>query len=245
MATTFLALTNKLLRRLNEVEIAQADFASVRGVQALAKDMINASINEINMQEFEWPFNASTATVTLTAGTEEYSFGSTVKSPDWDSFHLVASTSLGASGKHLEFISRDLRNKYLKNDDDVSSTDGLNEPVYVYKSHSFGFGVTPSPDEAYTVTYDFYLQPVELSAYGDTSTIASVYDEVIIQGALFHFYMFRDNTEQASVAQTKFRQMLNRMRTILINDKDDRMQSTMIVRKGTSGGVWSNDYFRW
>jgi len=242
--TTFLALTNKLLRRINEVEIAQADFASVRGVQALAKDAINASINEINSQEFEWPFNASVYTQVLTAGTEQYSFASTVKSVNWDSFHLVKDDALGTNGLPLMHVSRDVRNRYFKNDDDNSTTDGLNAPTYVWPDYTFGFGVSPSPDEAYTVTFEYYLKPVELSAYDSESTIPTIYDDTIVQGALYHLYMFRDNTEQADRAGTKYRQLINRMRTILINN-DDRMRSTMIVRRTSSGGVISNDYFRY
>ncbi len=241
--TTFMDLTNKLLRRINEVEIVQADFSSVRGVQAVAKDAINASINEINMQEFEWPFNSATGSQVLTAGTEEYSFPSTMKSVDWDSFHLVADDALNTDGMHLKKIARDTRYKYLKNDDDNAGADGRNAPVYVYETPSKGFGLSPSPDEAYTVTYNYYTKPVQLSAYDSTSAIDTVYDEVIMQGALYHFYMFRDNTDQADRALQRFRQLINRMRTILINGQSDTMQSTMIVH-GSSIGIMSNDYFR-
>ena len=39
--STFLSLTNELLRRLNEVQIDQADFPNVKNVKALAKDSVN------------------------------------------------------------------------------------------------------------------------------------------------------------------------------------------------------------
>lgn len=241
-STTFLNLTNQLLRRINEVEIAQADFASVRGVQAVAKDAINSSINEINMQEFEWPFNAVSTSQVLVAGTEEYSFPAALKSVDWDSFHLVADDTLGTNGAHLVRISKDTRYKYLKNDDDNAGADGTDAPVFVYATPT-GFGVSPSPDEAYTITYNYFAKPTQLSAYDSTSAIDTVYDETIFQGALYHFYMFRDNTDQADRAQQRFRQLINRMRTILINGADERMQSPMIV-KHSAIGIISNDYFR-
>ena len=59
MATTFIDLTNKVLRRLNEVEMTSSDFASATGVQALAKDAVRDSIAKINQAEFEWPFNSA------------------------------------------------------------------------------------------------------------------------------------------------------------------------------------------
>lgn len=242
MATTFLALTNRLLRRINEVEIESSAFAAVRGVQALAKDAINASINDINSEEFEWPFNAALYTQLLTSGTEEYNFPTTLKIPKWDSFHLVKNDALGTNGQPLLFISRDVRNRYLKNDDDNAGVAGRNAPTFVFEKQGFGFGISPSPDEAYTVTYEYFIQPVQLSAYTDTSAIPEYYDEAIIQGGLYHMYMFRDNNEQADRASSKFKNEISRMRTILIN-KEDRIRGTLVERK-RSVGASSNDYFR-
>ena len=68
MPSTYIDLTNALLRRLNEVEIEVADFADVRGVQALAKDAVRASIAKINAAEFEWPFNSAEHSQSLTVG---------------------------------------------------------------------------------------------------------------------------------------------------------------------------------
>ena len=70
--STFLNLTNELLRRLNEVQIDQADFGTVKNVQALAKDAINSSIREILQDAQEWPFTLTTYEETLTAGTGQY-----------------------------------------------------------------------------------------------------------------------------------------------------------------------------
>ena len=89
MPSTFISLTNALLRRLNEVEIEEADFASVRGVQALAKDAVRASIAKINSAEFEWPFNSAEHSQTLTVGQEDYSWPQYFKSVEWNSFYIV------------------------------------------------------------------------------------------------------------------------------------------------------------
>lgn len=241
--TTYINLVNQLLRRLNEVEIEQSDFASARGVQAMAKDAINSAINEINMQEFEWPFNADSHSETLVAGTEEYTFPTDLKSVDWESFHLVKDDALNTNGHHLQLISTDVRYKYLKNKDDNSGSDGLSVPSVIYPTPT-GFGVSPSPDEAYEITYNYFKKPTQLSAYGDQSTIDTIYDEIIIQGGLYHFYMFRDNSEQADRALQRFRQLINRMRTILINSgQDDRMRSTMLVKRRPVSGMYVNDYF--
>ena len=72
--STFINLTNELLRRLNEVQIDQADFGSVKNVQALAKDAINSSLRELLQDAQEWPFTLVTYEQTLVSGTKVYDF---------------------------------------------------------------------------------------------------------------------------------------------------------------------------
>lgn len=226
-STTFLALTNKLLRRLNEVELTQSDFPSARGVQAFAKDAINAAVAKISNQNFEWPFNATSTTQLLTVGTNTYSFPSNLKYADWNSFHVVKDDTLGTNTTHLKLISKDVWEDFYKDTDLNATTDGVNVPLFVFKGNTYGFGVTPSPNLAYTIRYDYHMTFTSLDLYSDVSTIPPNFDEVIIQAGLYHFYMFRDNTEQADNAKgeyaTLFAQMKSQMGII-----EDRVVSTML-----------------
>lgn len=235
MPTTFMSLSNKLLRRLNEVEISQSDFLSVRGVQALAKDAINASIAEINNQQVEWSFNYDTGSQLLTVGTNLYDFPADLKKVDWNSFRIEKDDALDTNTKHLSFISKDTWEDWAKDKDLDAGTDGVNIPAFVFKGNGFQFGVTPSPVEAYTVLFDYYLNFTELSAYSDTSTVPSNYDEVLIQGALYHFWQFRDDDVKADKAEAKFKKMLAAMIPTLGNLPEDRMQSTMLPNQSWYG----------
>lgn len=232
MATTFMALANKLLRRLNEVEISQADFLSVRGVQALAKDAINASIAEIQNQQIEWSFNYSTGSQLLTVGTNLYNFPANCKKVDWNSFRLEKDDDLSINTKHLNFVSKDQWETMGKDQDLDASTDGVGVPLMVFKGDGFQFGVTPSPTEAYTVLFDYYLNFTELTTYDTTSTIPSNYDEVIIQGAMWHFWGFRDDDVKMDKAEAKFKKMLGIMIPVHGNLPEDRMQSSMLTNVG-------------
>ena len=51
MATTYLQLTNELLRELNEVVLTSSNFSDAIGIQAHAKDCINRAYNDIVMSE--------------------------------------------------------------------------------------------------------------------------------------------------------------------------------------------------
>ena len=99
MATTFLTLVNDTLRRLNEVEITSTDFPTVSGFRSQVKDSVNASLQEISQKEFEFPFNYTSASLTLASGTAEYTLATDFKIADWDSFRIAKDDSISADAK--------------------------------------------------------------------------------------------------------------------------------------------------
>lgn len=223
---TFLELTNRLLRRLNEVEIAQDDFSGVRGVQSMAKDAINDAINEINAAEFRWPFNAAEHATVLAPGQSEYILPPDCKVVEWHSFMLRAFPPLVTSPVTLRYIERELWYRRFRETDEAAGTAGLGAPVRVFPSHGLGFGVTPRPDAAYPLSFRYWRQPVQLQAHDDTAAIPVTHEHVVLAGALYHYYMLRDNPESAQLAELKFRQGIKEMQSVYIN----RYKSVMDTR---------------
>jgi|TARA_R110000744_G_scaffold10128_1_gene31759 hypothetical protein len=217
MPTTFIDLTNTLLRRLNEVELAEADFVGARGVQALAKDAIRASIAKINSAEFEWPFNAAENSQVLIPGVEEYSWPDFFKSTEWNSFQIQKDDSLNTNTKALRFIERDYYYRSFRSADQDAGNLGLSMPDYVFPSHGNGYGVSPSPDKAYTIKFRYFITHSNLQATTDQTRVPTIYDHVVIDGGMYHMYMFRDNTEAANVAMSQYMMGIKEMQTVLIN----------------------------
>jgi hypothetical protein len=56
MATTYLDITNEVLRELNEIPLTAANFASATGLQQFVKDAVNKSIFDIANEEPQLPF---------------------------------------------------------------------------------------------------------------------------------------------------------------------------------------------
>jgi len=50
MAETYLTLTNKVIARLNEVELTSANFTSARGIQVQCQNAVNEAIRYINQE---------------------------------------------------------------------------------------------------------------------------------------------------------------------------------------------------
>jgi len=218
MATSYLDLCNLVLRRLNEVEIASADFSSAIGVQALVKDAVKMSLAKINTMEFEWPWNAAEETDTLIVGTEEYSWPSALKSVDWNSFQIQKDDSLGTGFKALKFIERDDWYDKHRDDDDTSGSSGRACPSQVFPSHGSGYGVTPSPDKAYSLKFRYYLTFTDIENATDTTRLPESYDYVLVDGALYQMYMFKDNVESAQIALLSFERGVKDIQGLYINN---------------------------
>ena len=56
MATTYLDITNEVLRELNEIPLTSANFANAVGLQQFVKDAVNKSIFDIANAEPQLPF---------------------------------------------------------------------------------------------------------------------------------------------------------------------------------------------
>ena len=228
---TFLNLTNELLRRLNEVTIDQADFATVRNVQALAKDSINSSIRRILQSAQEWPFTLTTYTQTLTAGTGVYAFPADTSSVDWESMYIKQLSSKNNQPQKLNVVSyTEYLEKYRYIDETAESGD-YTTPIVVYQTQEEKFGVHPLPDDAYEIEYKYWSYPADLTAFGDTAIIPDRFKHVVIDGAMMYMMRFRSNEQSAMVHQQAFDDGIRMMRRLL-NDENLYVRSTYIPNVG-------------
>ena len=104
MATTYLTLTNKVLRELNETELTSGTFASSRGIQTAVKDFVNKGINDIYNEAAEIPLLYARTTQNLTTGDSEYDFPTDFRKIDRDSF-TIGPTELVTNGEFASNIN--------------------------------------------------------------------------------------------------------------------------------------------
>tara|TARA_E500000318_G_scaffold1208_1_gene1574 strand:+ start:1 stop:939 length:939 start_codon:yes stop_codon:yes gene_type:complete len=307
MSGTFLNLTNKVLARLNEVQLTTSSFATARGIQVQAKNAINESIRFINQREFNYPFNHSTETKTLTAGVVRYSIPTSTKTIDYNTFRIVKDADLGNSGYKLRILDyNDYINRVVDQEDEisttttstthtdsvttitVSSTTGFDStgtlfigneqltytgttsttftgvtrgangttaasiasgitvaqfekggiPEYVIRSPDNNYLFYPFPSKSFSIKFDFYTFPSDLSAQDDTTTIPERFDAVIVDGATAFVYQYRGETQQYQLNMQRFEQGIKNMQTLLVN-KFQYLRSTYIPRTSvySSGSV--------
>jgi hypothetical protein len=233
MAYDFLGLVNDVNRRLNEVELTSTNFASATGFYGQAKDAVNASIRYLNQSEYNWPFNHVTQTTTLTANTSRYAYPSDAKVINFQTFRIKENTTLGNPTTRLTELSyEEYLDKYVEQEYNTGSNQGV--PLYVIQAPDLEFILTPEPNKAYELVYEYYTFPTDLSAATDTTNIPERFRHIIIDGAMYHSYMFRSNSQAALIAKEKFDEGIKHMRSQLIN-RTPYVRSYMITR--TSSGA--------
>ncbi len=248
MATTYLDLSNEVLRELNEVVLTSGTFASATGIQSFVKDAINKSLFDVANAEPQLPFfsagvSGSTdpfygnVTVATVAGQRWYtlkasssSITSDYAAVDWDDFYI---TTINVSGESAPYTSTGL--KYLtladwkryyrdaENADDAD-TQSYGEPRYVYKSPDHRkFGLSPMPDKVYNVHFYAFEKPTALSAYNDTIPMPEKYSNVLTARTRYYVHQFKENIQQAAMALDDYRKALRHMKSNLINPQPKYM----------------------
>ena len=233
MAYNFLGLVNAMNRRLNEVELTSSNFATATGFYSQAKDAVNAAIRYLNQSEYFWAFNHNTKEQTLVANTSRYSFPTDAKIVNFNTFRIKENTTLGnATTRLTEIAYEDYLDRYVEQEYNTSSGQGV--PTQVAQAPDLKFILTPEPDKAYELVFEYYSFPTDLSATTDAPTIPERFQHVIVDGAMHYGYLFRGNTQDAMVMKEKFDEGIKHMRSQLIN-RTPYVRSYMFT--GSTGGA--------
>ena len=234
MAYNFLGLVNDINRRLNEVELTSSNFAAATGFYSQAKDAVNASIRYMNQSEYEWPFNHVEQEDVLTVGVTRYVFPVDCKVIDFDTFRIKEDTTLGNGTVKLPIISyEEYLDKYVEQEYNSTSRQGV--PQLVAHGPALEYILTPEPDAAYTVVYEYYRVPVDLELYDDVPAVPERFKHVVVDGAMHYAYLFRGNSQDALIAKEKYQEGIKNMRSMLIN-RTYYVRSYMIPQNTGGGG---------
>lgn len=212
----YLELVNSVNRRLNEVPLTNINFADAQGIHADIKSYVNESISRINIEQFEWPFNHVSVDLVLTPNQVKYPLPADVKTVAYDTFILKGDPTLNVESRKLSVLDYE---EHLEKtlDWEINPAEHASVPKQVFRDRGLSFGVLPAPVEAYTIRYEYYRQPVDLSNWDDVPTVPENFKWVILEGALYNAYMFKGDLEAASTSNALFDRGLRDMRKLYIN----------------------------
>lgn len=234
--STYIELTNTVLKLLNETLLNDTSFDGARGLHATVKTHVRNVVSKINKHYMKWPFNAAEHTMNLVDGQEEYGWPQNFRVVDWNSFYLVKDETLNLNTKKLRKLSRDDWYKKLRSKDYDTGTDGRGIPEFIFEAHGRGFGVSPSPIEPYEIRFRYFINPPPLIDKNDMCTIPEEWEFVIIDGVMYYMNLFKENHEVAASFKQDYRAGMSQMRTELINSYDYMQDTRVFVDNPGSNG---------
>ena len=123
--------------------------------------------------------------------------------------------------QHITY--EDFARNYRETDASIDSS-SYGTPEYVYPTQDGKFGLHPIPDRGnYTVLFEYWTTHTELSAYDDTPTLATRYQDIVVSRAKYYAYMLRGDADMADRCMVQYQDGIKRMRLELIN-RDEVMR---------------------
>ena len=242
MATTYLQLSNELLRESNEVVLTSSNFSSALGIQQHIKDCVNRAYHDIVSSEPQWSFLATgesgatdpmygNVSVETVAGQRWYELKAASSSVttdygaiDWDDFYL---TTVGVSGESSPYVSRNLKyvtladwknyRREAENIDDADSQNWGESNVVIRSPDGRNFGLSPIPKKVYKVWLFAWDLPTALDAHGDAIVFPDMYTPVLLARARYYMWQFKDNPQASAFALDDYKKGLKQMRSNLLN----------------------------
>ena len=154
-------------------------------------------------------------TFTATAQTSYVTLNNTVTTTNLDIDYVRISRNIRP--KRLPFVSYDdWVNRFSERDLTILSS-VYSEPEFVYKTQSGKLGLTPIPDKSdYRVTFEYWKEHTELSAYGDEPDLDDRYADLIVSRASYYTYNLRSDPEHANIANQEYKAGLKKIKNDLV-----------------------------
>jgi len=243
MSFTFLEVTNKVLREVNEVPLTTQQFLTARGLQQFAKEAVNRSFFDICGESTDWPWLQNA--VLNTANTEirkllksqvwydiEDSNGVRLEA-DWDTF-LLTEKDLESTDPDViasipktvvlldELTYEEWTERFRVKD---FSQENASTPRCVIRHPSGKFGLSPAPDKDYWVEFNVSNGAVRFTLDIDVIPLPEQFINVIIARCAYYVWKFRENFDQAKLSEKEYDKALGNMERVLLSNKQDRIKA--------------------
>ena len=122
----------------------------------------------------------------------------------------------------------------------VAQFTGGGVPTHIVRTLDNNYILYPFPDKAYSLKFDYFTFPSDLSVHGSTTTIPDRFAPTIVDGATAYAYQYRGEIEQYQLNFARFEQGIKNMQTLLVN-KYEYVRSTVILKPATMAGYFSTE----
>jgi|TARA_R110000823_G_scaffold259100_1_gene380349 hypothetical protein len=207
------------LKRLNYNEYISKEFANQE--------------DEINSTTLDGTHTDSVTVLTLTSSTGFESEGTVYVGSEQITYTAVSGNTLTGCTRGANSTTAAAHSSGVT----VTQFDNGAVPQYIVRTLDNNYLLYPFPDKEYTLLYDYFTFPSDLTAHGDTTTIPDRFKPVITDGATAFLYQYRGEMQQYQVNFQRFEEGIKNIQSLLVN-KFDYIRSTVINRpSNASSGV--------
>ena len=225
----YLQLANKALLKMNEPEIDETlGLSSARGIQKTVLANVQLAYKDMVSDSVQWPFNYNDGLITTVINTFLYARETGTKVIDWDSFDLIITEDSITSSRKLHFADRATERKLFRAEQIQQDVNTATTPYYVYSKKNGSIGLYPTPDKEYTITYEYWTHPPELTLDTDIPLIPEHFHDNLVEGALYHSFYTRSDYEAGDRYKGRFEKAIRQMEDELIGVKS-RLTSKRLI----------------
>ena len=235
---TYLEITNRALREINEVPMTAGQFTSARGLQEFVKGAVNRAYFDIANESVEWPWLHTavsrvegTAVLTLVAGTQWYDLQATDLEVDWHTFYMtdkdpaIVSLDTPEISKNLTYCTYEQWSQSARITDNQRTVESRATPVNVVRHPDGKIGFSPVPDQELFIEYFVWKSASAFTLDTDVIPFPEEFENVLMNQIRYYIWMFRENIEQAQMAKSDFKDTLASMKRIMLSNKSERMRA--------------------
>jgi hypothetical protein len=185
--TSYLDMTNKILRRIYETTIT--DVTAVSGKGLMITNLLNEAQEALFDEDVSWYTLYTSDTITTAAGTASYAYPT-------DLGHTISIVNTTSNW----LITEDLTRNFESTDPDGDTTGSPTH--FVIEGADYRFYPIPAGIETLTVKY--YSRPVAMSVNASTTDLPQSCEGPMIQWVLGEMYRYLSKFELAAGADAKY-----------------------------------------
>ena len=206
--------TARIKKNLN-VNASGNNLAKLNYNEYITKEYANQE-DEISSTTLNGSHSSSVTTLTLTSTTGFDSSGTVFIGGEQVTYTGISGNDITGCTRGANSTTAEIHSSGVT----VTQFDRGGVPQYIVRTLDNNYLLYPFPDKQYTLTFDYFTFPSDLSAHSDTTTIPERFAPVIVDGATAYAYQYRGELNQYQLNFERFNQGIKNMQSLVINKYD-------------------------